>query len=161
MKAVAAVFAADLALGRLRPHLAREALLDETAHVLTTALLLLPFVSPRFRAGALAGSVAIDADHLPRVLGWRGLTRRVGRPYGHAPIVLAALTGAVGFAPRRARPVLLGAAAGTAVHLWRDLATGPGIPALWPLTKRSARIPYAVYAGSLVAAALSPWRRPT
>jgi inner membrane protein len=44
----------------------------------------------------------------------------------------------------------------------RDLATGPGVPLLWPLLPASVQMPYAVYLGLLVAAlaavAVRAWR---
>jgi len=138
------------------------ALVDEPGHLATCALALLVLsallASPlphRFTAAALAFSVAIDLDHLPRYLGSGVLTGDLPRPYTHSLIPIAALI-AVGLASRRsaARQISLGAAFGIASHLLRDLATGPGIPLLWPLSDGVVRAPYAVFAGAVSLMAL-------
>jgi inner membrane protein len=63
-------------------------------------------------------------------------------------VLLAALA-----LPRRTRWLLLGAAAGVLLHLLRDVATGPGVPLLWPLSDASARVPYWTYAVLVLALA--------
>ena len=45
-----------------------------------------------------------------------------------------------------ARAALLGAVAGLASHLLRDLATGEGLPLLWPASRHDLAMPYAAYA---------------
>ncbi len=122
-------------------------LLDEPAH-LATAWLGLAALAPRRLSrrawvAALAASVLIDVDHVPLYLTDGGFAVDGGRPPTHS-LLLAALL-AVAALPRRTR-WLLGAAAGVVLHLARDVATGPGIPWLWPLTDATARLPYPAYA---------------
>ena len=136
-------------------------LLDEPAHLATTALLLTAWTALRARplpravvVGALAASVVIDLDHVPQdLLGSSVLTDGTPRPYSHSLTTAGAL-GAAAWAVR-ARPAagyLTGGALGVLLHLWRDLATGQ-VSLLWPLTPAAAAVPYLLYAGSLAVAA--------
>jgi inner membrane protein len=50
------------------------------------------------------------------------------------------------------RQVSLGLSFGVALHLFRDLATGPGASLFWPLTGTVVTVPYAVYATALALA---------
>ncbi len=113
--------------------------LDETAHLLSTLLVLWAIGRrvERFIVPALVASVLIDLDHLPAVLGSSWLTAGTPRPYTHSllSVGLALLLAA---AWRRRRDVWLGVALGLAIHFWRDLADpGSGVSILWPLTDRA------------------------
>jgi inner membrane protein len=130
-------------------------LLDEPAH-LATAWLVLAAVGSRVRPGlqrwALVGSVAIDLDHVPLYLGWDPIAAPVGRPVTHSLGVVAALA-VLAAVPRLRRPAL-GLCLGVLLHLGRDLATGPGVPLLWPLSVTGYSVFYAVYWTALTVAAL-------
>lgn len=144
-------------------------LVDEPAHLATCGLALLAVAaltgswpSERFLAAALIASVAIDLDHLPGYLGASLLTESMPRPLTHGALLVATLL-LVGWAtPRRQlRQILLGVAFGVSAHLLRDLATGPGVSALWPLAETPIQVPYAAYAVALTAtAAVCLLRRP-
>lgn len=122
--------------------------LDETAHVLTTLLVLWALgrrTCERFLVPALIISVAIDVDHLPGRLGFSWLTAGTPRPYTHSlltvgiVLVLARL-----WRPRR--DPLLGIAIGLAIHLGRDMAEpGSGVALLWPISYHSFQYPHVVY----------------
>jgi membrane-bound metal-dependent hydrolase YbcI (DUF457 family) len=143
-------------------HLA-YALVDEPAHLATctVALLALAALGPaspqrRFAAAALLASMAIDLDHIPGYLGSHLLSGGLPRPYGHSALLVIAIAGA-GWASRRrdVREVSLGIAFGVATHLFRDLATGPGVPLFWPVSSDVVTFPYAVFACGLGFAALA------
>jgi inner membrane protein len=159
--APAAVCAVDAVLAHRAPPRLAAAVLDEAAHLVTTLLFLgavgMPPSTPAL-GGAVAGAVLLDLDHLPKELGWDGLTRGSRRPYAHS---LAGVAGAVLLAARLRRPppATRAAAAGLVLHLVRDMATG-GVPLLWPLTRRGAAVPYASYAAALVLWAGLLVRRP-
>jgi inner membrane protein len=131
--------------------------LDEPAHLLTAALLLAAAPRPpaaRFAAWALAGSVAIDVDHVPLYLGHMPTVVPGGRPVTHSLPTVAALLAGAGVARGPARTALAGLAAGVCLHFVRDFATGGfGVPLLWPFRRVDVRVPYPAYAGLLVAAA--------
>lgn len=136
---------------------------DETAHLLTMALILGVFpwpLAPRFVAGALAGSVVIDLDHLPLILGSEALTSDTNRPFTHGLLIIAGAAGVAALAPARWRPTALGLAIGLAAHFFRDMATSTaGVPLFWPLSRTGHVIPYAAYVALLVGcAALVTWR---
>lgn len=86
----------------------------------------------------LAGSVLIDADHLPLALADEHPTPDDPRPTTHTLLVPAALA-ALG---QRAL------AAGVCAHFARDVALGPGAPLLWPLSRSHLHVPYAAYAAA-------------
>ena len=114
--------------------------LDETAHVLTTLIVLWAIggvVWERLLVPALIASVVIDFDHIPRDLGADWLTAGTPRPYTHSLLTIAVvLLGA--WLWRRRRTVLLGIALGLAIHLWRDTAeSGSGVSLLWPFSDHS------------------------
>jgi len=121
-------------------------LLDEPAHLLT-AWLALAACSPRtarlrLLPWVLLGAVAIDLDHVPLYLGADGITADGGgRPVTHSLLTVAVL---LALAVVAGRP-LSGLAAGVGLHLARDLATGPGVPLLWPMDSSDVRIPYLPY----------------
>lgn len=122
--------------------------LDETAHFLTTLLVLSalgPRVSRRFMAPALVASVAIDADHIPDRLGFDLLTIGTPRPYTHSlTTILVVLLGALFW--RRRRSVLVGVALGLAIHFARDMAEpGSGVALLWPVYYHSFAYAHRAY----------------
>ena len=141
------VFATD-AVARLREWPRPIAgVLDETAHLATGVALLASAPRPvpeGHAAGIIAGSVLLDADHVPELFGTDLLRNGTSRPVPHSLATLALLARG-----RRTRA----AAVGVAAHLVRDLATGNGVQILWPLSRRPYAIPYSVYAGLLLAAA--------
>jgi inner membrane protein len=133
-------------------------LVDEPAHLATCAVAVCVLVlcgrelSRSFVIGALVASVAIDLDHVPQHLGLDFLTAGTSRPYLHCALsVLIPALAAV--ALPKWRPVLLGIAFGFALHLIRDLVTGPGVPLALPFSEASVRLPYLLYAVALGAAA--------
>lgn len=137
-------------------------LVDEPAHLATCAVALIVLalcgraLAPTFVAAALLASVAIDLDHAPQHLGFDFLTAGTSRPYFHCGLVVVVALLAAAALPRWRLP-LLGVAFGFAAHLARDLATGPGVPLALPFSDSSVRVPYLLYAGALVAAALACW----
>jgi hypothetical protein len=131
---LAVIALADYVILRHPPRWHAVALFDHPAHVATA--ILLGGTDPVY----LAGSLLPDVDHIPTALG----DPKVGdpRPNTHSVLVVAA-----------AAAVSRKLAAGTAAHFVRDLAMDPGMPFLWPLTKRRVRIPYALYVAVVIAAA--------
>lgn len=134
------------------------AAIDWPAHVTTAALVLTAvprWLAPETAAWALAGSVAIDIDHVPVYLGLeRVAVGPGGRPFTHSLLTTAALFAGSRFARGQRRTVLTGLAAGTLLHFVRDVGTGPGVPLLWPLSRRNVRIPYAAHLAPVAVAAL-------
>ncbi len=132
--------------------------LDEPAHLLTawlamaacatttTALRLLPWV--------LAGAVLLDLDHVPLFLGFDVTATPSGRPVSHSLTTVALLLVAA-LAVGRWRVPLAGLAVGAATQLLRDLATGPGVPLLWPALSADVRLPYLVHLLVLLAIAVA------
>lgn len=150
--AVLLVPALDVFLSVRRRSLPVLALVDWTAHLVTTALAvglverLGTAPAPHDRFAALGAAVAIDADHLPSYLHLSAA--RDGRPVSHSLALPAAvLAGAALVRPRRR--VLLWTGLGLATHLARDAATGPGLRAGWPFSGRSSSLPYGVYLAAL------------
>jgi membrane-bound metal-dependent hydrolase YbcI (DUF457 family) len=138
-------------------------LVDEPAHLATCAIALLALAAVtaagpprRFAVAALISSVAIDIDHIPGILGSHALAGTLPRPYSHSLVLVAALI-AVGCLSRRrdVSQISLGLAFGVSAHLLRDLATGPGIPLLWPLSSSVLTVPYAFFAVCLTLAVLA------
>ena len=163
MAATVIILVIDGTLGREQRGLFVTAVTDETAHLLTTLVLVGGWAArlpPSFVAGALAGSVVIDLDHLPLVLGSDLLTETTARPLTHCLLVAAApatLSLAVG---PTARQALLGISAGLLAHFVRDAASSPaGVPLLWPLSPFGFTMPYTVYALLLVTASGASWLR--
>jgi inner membrane protein len=152
-------------------------LVDEPAHLATCGVLLLGLsaiagVRPpmRFIGAALIATVLIDFDHLPGLLGSHLITGDLPRPYTHSIVLVILLIG-LGALLRRAdqRLLMLGLAFGVSAHLIRDLATGPGVPLLWPFSDSVVTMPYGVYAAGLLLVTLAVvltarprrrWRRP-
>lgn len=122
--------------------------LDETAHLLTALLVLWalgPRVRPRLFAAALITSVAIDLDHIPRLLGDDFFTKGTSRPYTHSLLTILIVLG-VALAWRRRRDVMLGIAVGLAIHFWRDLSESTaGVSLLWPISDHSFELSHASY----------------
>src|SRR5208282_1230463 len=74
--------------------LPRRALLDEAAHVATTALALDATSATQrpFRLAALVSTVLIDVDHVPdKVFGVTLLTRHAPRPFTHSLSTIAVI----------------------------------------------------------------------
>ncbi len=164
-----AIGASDLLLRRWEaPPLGIVALLDESAHACTGVVALgalgETFELPVLLA-VLVGSVAIDLDHVPGMLGSDLLILPRAtwtRPCTHSLPSLAAVTVAgllVGGTARR--PVLVAAAA-HAVHYFRDITepSRAGVPLLWPLSDRVYALGYGWYVAALLAfSALALGRR--
>jgi membrane-bound metal-dependent hydrolase YbcI (DUF457 family) len=132
-------------------------LVDLPAHLVTCAIALLALAVLRgaptraFVLAALAASVLLDLDHIPGYLGTQALTGTLPRPYAHTFLFLTLVLVTAFLVPRRAaRPLLLGVAFGVAAHLFRDLATGPGVAVLWPFDSEPIQMPYVLYAGALL-----------
>jgi len=136
LQCLAVIAVADYVIQFHPPRWHAIALFDHPAHVATA--ILLGGTDPVY----LAGSLAPDIDHIPAALG----KPKVGdpRPNTHSLLV-------VGAAAAMNRKL----GAGTAAHFARDLAMKPGVPLLWPLTKRRFRVPYGAYAVLLLAMAYS------
>jgi inner membrane protein len=126
-------------------------LLDESAHLITAALVLGSVPRTVVRSAwpwVLIGSVAIDVDHLPLYAGVSGFRVDGGRPPSHSlALVLLLLPGAA--IPALRKP-LVGLAGGVVLHVVRDMATGPGVPLLWPLIPENFLLPYSVYVALMV-----------
>ncbi len=130
---------------------------DEPAHLATCGVLLLAISAIagrrpplRFVGAALIATVAIDLDHLPAILGSQLMTAGLPRPYTHSIAIVAALLAAAAMLKRdEQRQIALGFAFGVSAHLMRDVATGPGVPLLWPLSDSVVKMPYAVYFAAL------------
>jgi inner membrane protein len=141
---------------------------DETAHLSTMVIFLLAFPTLRnagFIVGCLAGSVAIDFDHIPLFLGSNLLTEQTNRPFTHGVLTIAIVLALSGVARGTWRYVGLGVAVGLMAHFLRDMATSTaGVPLLWPISTTGFMLPYPLYAAALanalawpvVVAALSP-----
>ena len=120
--------------------LIRQALADEAAHIAFTVMLLTPYssrLSKSFVGGALAGSVALDLDHIPIYVSHSSAAR--SRPMTHSlAAVVTALIVALGTGGHTRR-IACGASFGLTSHLVRDLLTG-GVPLLWPLSDRVIKV---------------------
>ena len=135
-------------------------LLDEPAHLATSVLILLALAGGRRLARhttltvtALAASLLIDIDHIPLFAGVPSVADDGGRPYSHSLTTVVVLA-AAWFITGRRWPVLAGAAIGVCLHFTRDIATGPGLQLLWPVSSAFIRMPYAWYLTLVVVLAL-------
>jgi inner membrane protein len=139
---VATIAVADWVIHRRTPRWMVIGVFDEPAHLATAVLVLLNLPPWPRRAGAafLAGSLLIDADHLPLAFADDQPTDRDPRPPTHTLLVPAVLAAA------GQRELALGVCA----HYARDLVSGPGVPMLWPLTRRDLSVPYPIYGLSVV-----------
>jgi inner membrane protein len=159
---IALVLIADRYLASSEPSRLVLGLLDETAHLATAVVAVAATGAVAGRAlprdwvaAVLAASVLVDLDHVPAdLLGSNVLMGSLPRPYTHSAATVLVLLLAAALTRGRRRRVSAGAAAGVVLHLWRDLATGPGVPALWPLAPYVVvQTPYrSVYLASLVLA---------
>jgi membrane-bound metal-dependent hydrolase YbcI (DUF457 family) len=126
---------------------------DHPAHVGTAGLVAvnLPARGRDWTAGFLVGSLLPDLDHVPLALSRVHPTLDDPRPVTHCLLAVAPV--AVIAALRDDRR-LRGAAWGMLAHFARDVGVGTGVPLLWPVTRRSFRVPYPVYAAGCGALAL-------
>ena len=138
---LATIGIADYVIHRRKPSWLQVGALDEPAH-LATAILLNERPTPAYLAGALLP----DLDHVPLVFG--DPTPGDARPRTHSILtVLPALV------------VSRELAAGMLAHFARDLSLHAGAPVLWPLSSKSLRVPYALYAAAVTALAVRARRR--
>ncbi|MDO9377300.1 MAG: metal-dependent hydrolase [Nocardioidaceae bacterium] len=156
---VVVILVLDAVSSQVPFHVLWTGLLDEPAHLATTAVVLLA-LAPRWCARhpglslvALAASTLIDVDHVPLFLGVDAVAASsMSRPFSHAlltPLVLLVVAALW----VRARPVLAAAAAGVCLHFVRDLGTGSGLPLLWPLSSTDVAVSYPVYVVALAVVA--------
>jgi len=161
---LAVIAAADFLLWRWEgPPFVILALLDEPAHAATGFVALgalgVIFEVPIVLA-VLAGSVVIDLDHVPDLLGSHLLLLRHGietRPYTHSLATVVVLAVVALLVRGNARKLLLVAAVALVVHFFRDVAEpdGSGAPFLWPLSDRVYTLGYGWYMGALIVLAAS------
>ena len=150
---------ADLLIWRSGAPYGVQALFDEPAHaaigILALSAIGLSFGTPVV-AAVLAGSLLIDLDHVPHLLGSNVLEHGVPRPYSHSLLTIAiVLLVALLLRDRRRRRLGLVVASALALHFFRDMAEpgGPGVSLLWPLSDHAFTLNYAWFAG--LAAALA------
>jgi inner membrane protein len=139
MGCVAVVAVADYVIHRRKPSWLVVGMFDEPAHLATAVLL-----RRRLDATYLAGALLPDLDHVPLAL--RAVHPDPGDPRPLTHCLLSVVPVAA-----KDREV----AKGMLAHFVRDLGVGTGVPLLWPLTRRSVRLPYAAYAVLILAAAYS------
>lgn len=146
MGCLATIAAADWFIAKRRPRWLLIGLADEPAHLATATLILLnlPARPAREVLAFVAGSLAIDADHLPLALAPAHPEAGDPRPPTHTLLVPAALA----LTGQRA------AALGVAAHYVRDLASDAGVPAFAPVCSKAVRVRYPVYAAAMVGLAL-------
>jgi hypothetical protein len=138
---LATIGVADYVIKRRPPRWILVGFFDHPAHV-ATAMLIHPKATPAY----LVGSLLPDIDHIPLALRPVKPSLDDARPASHCLLAVA--------------PVAVlsrAAAAGMLAHYARDIGVGTGVPLLWPVTRRSIRVPYPVY----VAACLLLARRAT
>jgi membrane-bound metal-dependent hydrolase YbcI (DUF457 family) len=150
---LATIALADTVIFRRRRPWLVVGFFDHPAHVATAGLaaLGLPARSRDWTAGFLVGSLLPDLDHVPLALSRVHPTLDDPRPVSHCLLAVAPVAA---IAALRENPRLRGAAWGMLAHFARDVGVGTGVPLLWPLTRRSFRVPYPVYAAGCVALAL-------
>jgi membrane-bound metal-dependent hydrolase YbcI (DUF457 family) len=150
---LATIAVADKVIFRRRLPWLLVGFFDHPAHVATAGLAALG-LGPRPRdwtTGLLVGSLLPDVDHVPLAVSRVHPTLDDPRPVTHCLLAVAPV--AVIAALRNDRR-LRGAAWGMLAHFARDVGVGTGVPLLWPVTRRSFRVPYSVYAAGCVALAL-------
>ena len=166
---VAVIATADFLLWRWEgPPFVFLALLDEPAHA-ATGLVALSGLGVIFEVpivlAVLAGSVVIDLDHAPDMLGSHLLLVGHGiqtRPCTHSLTTVVVLASVALLVRGYARNLVLVAALALVVHFFRDIAEpgGSGAPLLWPLSDRVYTLGYGWYAGALIVlAAIALWIR--
>jgi hypothetical protein len=144
MGCVAVIAVADYVIRRRNPRWIVVGLFDHPAHVATAVLILLnlPEKGSDWTKAYLAGSLLPDLDHVPLALRAVHPSPSDPRPVTHCLLTVAPVA-----------TLSRGAAAGMLAHFARDLGVGTGVPLLWPATRRSIRVPYALYvAGCLLLA---------
>jgi hypothetical protein len=145
---------ADLLMWLSQPPLAAQAVLDEPAHAATGLVALsafgVVFDLPVVLA-ALGGSLLIDLDHVPGLLGSHVLDHGTPRPYTHSLDTVLAMAAAAVLMRGRARKLVVVATPALVMHFFRDMAEpgGPGIALLWPVSERGYTIGYPCYAAAL------------
>jgi hypothetical protein len=138
---LATIGIADYVIHHRSPSWLQVGALDEPAHLATAILL-----NEQPTRAYLIGALLPDLDHVPLV--FRDATPGDSRPRTHSILtVLPALV------------VSRDLAAGMLAHFARDLALQPGAPMLWPVSSRSLRVPYALYAAAVTALAVRARRR--
>ena len=148
--AVAVIAVADGFARWDTPSIGLWGMLDEPAHA-ATALIALAALGIAFERriviALLAGSVLIDADHIPRLLGSHFLTHGTPRPYTHSLLTVVVVLGVALLLRAPARRLLLVAWAGLLIHFYRDFAEpgGPGISLLWPFSRHAYAFGYLWY----------------
>jgi membrane-bound metal-dependent hydrolase YbcI (DUF457 family) len=150
---LATIAVADRVIVRRRLSWLLVGFFDHPAHVATAGLAALG-LGPRPRdwtAGFLVGSLLPDLDHVPLAVSRVHPTLDDPRPVTHCLLAVAPV--AV-IARLRNDRRLRGAAWGMLAHFARDVGVGTGVPLLWPVTRRSFRVPYPVYAAGCVVLAL-------
>ena len=140
---LAAIAAADVVLHRKRVPWLAIGIFDHPAHLATAGLVALHGTrEPEWIEGLLVGSLLPDLDHVPLALRRRRPKRGDARPVTHCLLAIAPVAAA---ARTTGDERLRGVAAGMLAHFARDLAVGSGVPLLWPGTKRSFKVHYALY----------------
>ncbi|HYN50427.1 MAG TPA: metal-dependent hydrolase [Thermoleophilaceae bacterium] len=142
---LATVALADKVIFRRRLPWILVGLFDHPAHLATAGLILLN-LPPRSRDWSIAfltGALLPDLDHVPLAVSRAHPSIDDPRPVTHCLLAVAPVAVV---AELRQDERLRGAAAGMLAHFARDVGVGTGVPLLWPLTRRSWRVPYAVYA---------------
>jgi membrane-bound metal-dependent hydrolase YbcI (DUF457 family) len=144
---LATIAAADYTLHRRKPPWLLIGLFDHPAHLATAALLALgaPARPRRWTVAFLAGALLPDVDHIPLALRDQHPSPDDPRPVSHCLLAVAPVAALAGITQSER---LHGAASGMIAHYARDLGVGSGVPLLWPATRRSMRVPYALYAGA-------------
>jgi hypothetical protein len=157
---------ADLLIWRAHPSYGVSALLDEPAHAATGLLAVAALgvsLTPAMLAAVLTGSVLIDADHVPAVLGSSFLQHGVPRPYTHSlGVIVIVVVVALAIRDRRRGQLLVVVALTLGLHFVRDMAEpgSPGVALAWPLSDHGFTFPYWLYAaGVLASAAVALLRR--
>jgi LexA-binding, inner membrane-associated putative hydrolase len=158
---VSAIAAADLLISLWKPPLGVQALLDEPAHAATGVLALgtlaLALGTLALRVdlpvmlAVLGGSLLIDLDHVPALLGSDLLQHGTPRPYTHSLLTVVVVAAAVCVVPGHARKLSIAGVLALVLHLFRDMAEpgGPGVALLWPLSDRAYVLAYVWYAAAL------------
>ena len=136
---------------------------DEPAHLLTAWLILVALpgnlLKRRLGRWALVSSVAIDLDHIPLYVSDYEFSVD-GRPPTLSLAFVLVVLAVSAFLRGNRRQRVVGIALGVALHLVRDLATGPGVPLLWPVYHSSVTVPQTVYLITVVSVAVVATVRP-
>jgi membrane-bound metal-dependent hydrolase YbcI (DUF457 family) len=150
---LATIAAADAILHRKRLPWITLGIFDHPAHLATSGLVALnaPEREGRWMQGLMAGSLVPDIDHVPLALRRDRPKQGDPRPVSHCLLAVAPVALAAGVTQSE---LLHGAATGMVAHYARDLGVGSGVPLLWPLTRRSFRVPYGAYAFTCIALAV-------